>query len=262
MYRKIKNIVIWSFIIIYLIVSFGFISDKKAFINCKKVEINVIDQEKHKFITEEDILEIFENESMKIQGYPYDSVHTFRIEDKIRNLPQVRSAEVYSTIDGVLRIFITQKDPLVRIFNYNNDSYYIDREGWLMPCSDRYTDRVIVASGNINEPYSLRYKKNFKPVNQDKDYSVLKDIYALAEFIEADEFWEKQIQQIYINDEKEIELIPVAGDHYIILGDINNFREKLRNLRAVYEKGFSNEGWNKYSLISLKFKNQVVCTKK
>ncbi|MFH2141938.1 MAG: hypothetical protein ABIJ97_05920 [Bacteroidota bacterium] len=263
MYRKIKNIVIWFLIVIYIIIVFGFISDEKAFISCKNIEIEIGDKEKYQFIKEKDVLDIFKNESLKIQGYPFDSIHPYIIEKILMSQPSVKSAEVYTTIDGIIRIFISQREPLLRIINFNNESYYIDKDGWLMPWSEKYTARVIVVSGNINEPYSIKYKKNvgnFADESNNRNSSLFK-LYKLAQYIESNDFWKSQIQQIYINKDEEIELIPIVGNHIILLGDIDNFKEKLFNLKLVYEKGFSVEGWNNYKVINLKFKNQVVCTK-
>jgi len=43
--------------------------------------------------------------------------------------------------------------------------------------------------------------------------------------------------------------------------DIYNIVEKFRNLKAFYLHKINSVGWNKYSIINLKYKNQVVCTK-
>jgi cell division protein FtsQ len=59
-----------------------------------------------------------------------------------------------------------------------------------------------------------------------------------------------------------VELTPTVGSQQIILGKIENYKENLEKLRLFYEKGLSKVGWNNYSVINLKYKNQVVCTKK
>mgnify|MGYP000956836569 FL=1 len=41
-----------------------------------------------------------------------------------------------------------------------------------------------------------------------------------------------------------------------------NYKKKFRNLRAFYLQGLNNVGWNKYEKISLRFDNQVICTKR
>ncbi len=91
---------------------------------------------------------------------------------------------------------------------------------------------------------------------------MIDDIFAVVSFIEKDEFLKAQIQQIFINEKNDIELVPMVGDHKIILGDKKDLDTKFRKLLLLYQKGLSKTGWNQYSIINLKFKNQVICTKK
>ena len=94
-----------------------------------------------------------------------------------------------------------------------------------------------------------------------KNNSIVSSIYTLATFIVKDEFFKAQIEQIYITDSKEIELIPKVGNHIIIFGSIQDIEEKLEKLKLFYTKGLKKTGWNKYKTINLKFRNQIVCTK-
>jgi cell division protein FtsQ len=59
-----------------------------------------------------------------------------------------------------------------------------------------------------------------------------------------------------------MELIPRLGQHRILLGDTTDLRDKLDRMRTFYLQGLNNTGWDKYELINLKYKNQVVCTKR
>jgi cell division protein FtsQ len=46
-----------------------------------------------------------------------------------------------------------------------------------------------------------------------------------------------------------------------LLGDAHDLDEKFRKLFAFYRYGLNKIGWNKYSIINIKFKNQVICSK-
>ncbi|MBA3972491.1 MAG: hypothetical protein H0X46_10205, partial [Bacteroidetes bacterium] len=93
--------------------------------------------------------------------------------------------------------------------------------------------------------------------------SLLDEIYAMANYINADKFWSAQIQQIYINKDRDMELVPLAGDHKIVFGDTTFMDTKFKKLLTFYQQGLNTTGWwDKYSIINLKFKNQIVCTKK
>ena len=70
------------------------------------------------------------------------------------------------------------------------------------------------------------------------------------------------IQQIYVNKDKEIELYPAIGNHKIVFGDAQNLNEKFNKLKLFYTEGLNkSDAWTKYSIINLKYKNLVVCTK-
>jgi cell division protein FtsQ len=53
-------------------------------------------------------------------------------------------------------------------------------------------------------------------------------------------------------------LIPRVGKHSIVIGSPENLAEKMENLRIFYIKALKNLGWDKYSVINLKYKNQIV----
>jgi cell division protein FtsQ len=90
-------------------------------------------------------------------------------------------------------------------------------------------------------------------------HSILKNIYQLVNYINSDNFWSAQIDQIYVDNDDEIDLIPRLGNNVIHLGTTENFGGKLRNLETFYKKVLPEVGWNKYELINLEFKDQIVC---
>lgn len=262
--KSVKEILIWVFIAAYLVVVLGFVAEERKTIPCISVNVHIIDETNNYFVEEEDIITTLYDKGEKMLGYPIDSINLARLEELIYEHPSIRNAEVYADIQGDLNIDIQQRNPILRIINYNKESYYIDDEGALMPLSDKFTAHVIVANGKINEPYNLRYTKDIISYNEDDELNrgeILKDLYVLARYIYEDKFWKSQFEQIYVNG-NEFELIPRVGTHLIIFGGIENYKKKLRNLKSVYQVGFKRYGWNNYSTINLKYDNQVICTKR
>jgi cell division protein FtsQ len=132
--------------------------------------------------------------------------------------------------------------------------------------SDKYTAKVLIVNGVIAEPYIKRYTYSISDIGKDSllnATSILDEVFAMANYINADKFWSAQIQQIYINKDRDMELVPMAGDQKIIFGDTIAMDEKFKKLLTFYQQGLNTTGWwDKYSVINLKFKNQIVCTKK
>ena len=84
----------------------------------------------------------------------------------------------------------------------------------------------------------------------------------LASFLDSNEPWKNEIQQVNVIDEQHIELIPMTGDHRIRIGNSDNIKEKMDKLLLFREEGLDKVGWNKYAYIDLSYNGQVVCTKK
>ena len=162
----------------------------------------------------------------------------------------------------MVKVNIQQRRPVIRILTSADESYYIDEEATLMPLSENYTVKVLVANGNITESYGRFYKKKIADTTLTKK-SILDELYAMANYINRDEFWKAQITQIYVNEDREIEIVPLVGDQKIIFGDTTAMDEKFKKLKIFYKEGMNTiDCWNKYATINLKYKNQIVCTKK
>jgi cell division protein FtsQ len=264
--KKIAFFTLWTGLIIGLLVSMGFVNKEQAAQLCSNMDISVDQNDELYFLDKLDVAQLIRDRGDSIDGQPQASVSVPEIEKALNSHAAIQNAEVYMTVNGELKIHITQRKPVVRVINPDGDSYYIDNRGKLMPLSDKYTAKVLIASGIISEPYIKRYMHSIDDVGKDSALnavSALNEIYAMANYINADKFWSAQIQQIYINKDKDMELVPVAGDQKIIFGDTAAMEEKFEKLLTFYQQGLNTTGWwDKYSVINLKFRNQIVCTKK
>jgi cell division protein FtsQ len=254
----------WILIILYLVIVLGFVSIKRNKIRCNSIDIIINDTTNNVFIERDDIMPLIYGRKEMVLGSMMDSLNIAQLEKKIIEHPLIKDAEVYKTIDGRLIIEITQRNPIIRILNKRGQSYYIDSEGAIMPLSDRYTARILIANGEI--------AGNFKPENninviemynnsEQRKAKILYDLYSLAQYIDNHKFFKAQIEQIFVNHKQEFELYPKVGRHVILFGSIENYKEKFRNLEALYKLEFTKSGWNKYKYVNLKYKNQVVCVK-
>lgn len=263
--HRISQIAIWSFFIAGLGLFLGFSESQLNRIICAEIVVEITDTTGYYFVEPNDILNLLTEKGYKLKGTQLDKIPLNKIENEIRNHPSVKGAEVYNTLDGILHIDVKQRNPILRIINYNNESYYIDNEGALFPLSDKYTARVIVANGNLNEPYNLRYKRNASDSLEMDELGrkfFIDDLFRLARFIQADNFYKSLVEQVYVNENSEIEMVPKIGKFIILLGSTDNLEEKFKNLKTFMQIALPREGWDKYSQINIKYKDQIVCTKK
>ncbi len=110
----------------------------------------------------------------------------------------------------------------------------------------------------------LQQKNNL--TTQKKLEKIADDFSKLTNFVEIvahDDFWSSEIVQIVLSEGYEgamqIALVPRSADFIVDMGYCDNLEGKLRDLTLFYEQGLRNIGWDKYSHISLRYKNQIVC---
>jgi len=244
MLKKILLISVVVLLLAYLLFAIFYLNPRsKKDLKCKDVRIEIVDTLDRHYLTDNDILGYINKAGLSPVGKNLSAVNTAVIENKLKENPLVKRVECFKTIDGTVRIKVFQKIPVLRIFS-TKESYYVDIDGEKMPVPDNFAAYLPIASGFISDSLAK------------------KQLYEFALFLQRDKFWNSQIKQIYIEPNGDVDLTPAVGDHQIILGKIEDYKENLEKLRLFYDKGLSKVGWNKYSIINLKYKNQVVCTKK
>jgi cell division protein FtsQ len=152
----------------------------------------------------------------------------------------------------------------LRIINNRFESFYLDEAGSLLPVNPGFSAHVLVANGFIPDSYmkNPNYRVNILALSDSIFYdSLMTNLFKLAKFITHDSFLKTQIDQIYVNELGEFELIPSIGNHIILLGTTEDLDAKFRKLIVFYRLGLNKIGWNKYNVINIKYKNQVVCSK-
>ncbi|MBN2669697.1 MAG: hypothetical protein JXR60_10760 [Bacteroidales bacterium] len=243
---------------IYLLVALSFTHNKFKQIRCTHIDVNVLDSAKAMFISPKDITQLISKNEFNIIGYPLSDINTLVVERAITMHPSIKSAQVYSSVKGALKVAIQQREPIVRIMNKNGTGYYIDLEGDLMPLSDNYTARVPIINGAINKSYQKYKIQNF---NQEKSDSLLQSVYRLSLAIYRNPYWNAMTDQLYTDNEQNISIIPKTGADQIFLGRTFDFDKDLNILTEFYNQVLPVVGWEKYKTINLKFNKQVVCKK-
>lgn len=260
MKKKLLTILKWSLLGLYFLLMLGFASKKRENIVCTKLSITV--DSAHKFANQESIEKMLLANNIKIDSCIIDNLNFDQIEKLLESDPYIKKAEVYSKFDGELNIYIKQRNPVMRIITTDNNSYYIDDQYNKMPVCMYYSANVVVVSGEISEDFIT---KGFTPevINKKECTDVnLHTIYEFVNFINQNPLWKSQFEQIYINEDNEIELVPRVGNHVIILGNLKDYKYKLWKLEALYKNRTSVKDWNIYSTINLKYSDQIICKKR
>ncbi|RYF90159.1 MAG: hypothetical protein EOO03_04310 [Chitinophagaceae bacterium] len=81
---------------------------------------------------------------------------------------------------------------------------------------------------------------------------------SISEKLMADSFLMAMIDQVDITAQRSFEMIPKIGNQTIVFGDAVDADEKFNKLKLFYKKVITTAGFNRYSVINLQYKDQVV----
>ncbi len=239
----------WALSLSGLVLLMSFIETEKS--NQKCVGVKVFIPGYQNFVTRQEVDRLLLNAGGQLQGKDLNAINTQNLEDALKANPFIETAKVYADMNGTVWVRIKQREPILRIFNAKNQDFYIDQNGLKIPVSPNFTAQVLVATGNITEDLESRVNGLRTPL--------AKDLFKLALFISKDTLWSDQIEQIYVNSNSEIQLVPRVGDHQIILGNADSLESKFKNLLIFYKEAMPKIGWNTYKTLNLKYANQVIC---
>ena len=218
------------------------------------------------FVSEDNIRTMLIRNGFDFDNQKIGEVSVPVIEQLVANDPGVEMCDVSISVNGKVHITIVQRRAVARITNLAGDSYYMDDKGRLMPVNSGYTAPVIVVNGWLADSYSEWSDADFSTVGEDSALATtthLDDIWNIIHAVEQDSFLGAQMVQLYLSPEEGYVFIPRVGDHRIIFGDASGIDGKFKKLHLFYAYGLAKTGrWDEYSAIDLRFKNQIVCTKK
>jgi len=237
------SILIAVLLIGYIAFASFFFYEKKQDILCNEIQVIVKDSLDKHFVNEQDVLSLLKVAALNPINKPMSEVNTDKIETELLKNQMISQIEAYKTPSGKIKLEIKQKLPILRVIG-THGNFYIDNLGSVMPVSSRYVVHVPIATGHVEKEFAMT------------------DLYKFALFLQKNDFWNSQIEQIYVHADHEVEITPRVGDHRIILGQLDNFEEKLNNLLLFYKQAVPKIGWDKYNTINLKYRDQIVCTKK
>ena len=222
----------------------------------KKIEIQVARPTEKGFVNKE---EIYNNIKQHLSDTNrLKDIDISLIEESLAKNPWIDNIDAYTDIDGNLIVNIKESIPVLRVFNQNGNSFFLDNNGKLLPLSKKYTPRLLVANGYI-KTNPLKGHNYINDTVYKKDD--LKKLLFITRKLNRYPFLKSLISEIYLNSKNEFDLIPIVGNQTIKLGDTVNITHKLENLIIFYKKSLVYDGWDKYKTVNLKYRNQIVCTK-
>ena len=220
---------------------------------CRNIQVKIDYDSGLAFLTEAEIKEKIDYMcGGKIAGKPLSGIDFSGMEKTIRKNPFVSDAEIFVNQEQDVVVDIVQKRPVMRVINSDGVSYYISEKNERIPVSDNFTSHVAIALGNV------AMHKDTK-----RDSAVQTALYKLILFVRKDEFLNALVDQVYVEADGQMEVIPKIAGQTIRFGLVDdNLAEKFDRLKIFYNEGLRKVGWDKYKTIDLRYKDQVVCERR
>jgi cell division protein FtsQ len=219
---------------------FAFTSNRNAHRKLIKTEVIFVDNDAD-FISKKTVNKLLIENKTDVRSIAKEDLNLNKLENSINKNPMVEKAEVYVTVDGVLKAIVKQKTPVARVFD-SVGTYYLDNEGNTMPLSGLNTARVPLVVGEIS------------PRNRKKLAQVLRVIY-------KDPFLKKNIIGVELDANDDVKMTNRNFDFQIEFGKMVQIEKKFNNYKAFFQKTIVDSSLTKYKKINLRFSHQVVCTK-
>jgi len=264
--KKIIGILIWALAIPGIGIVFFLTNKHYQDKPCTNVNIKINyhsnGEKSDVFLTYDDVRSFIQNRFDSLKGRPMGEINIEELEVKTEEIPYVLDADAYKSINGEINLNIKQRRAIVLVIDSKGEKYYIDEEGSFIPTRIGFPADVLVCNGNIPayEFYGTHNSQAYK--DSIIQNTILADIYSIAKEINRDNFLKKEISQLYVNTKQEFIMIPLVGKHQIVFGTAANQSEKFEKLKAFYHQAHKYNAWGKYKTINLKYKDQIVCTKK
>lgn len=172
-------------------------------------------------------------------GLPWkakDSLALNMLETLLEDNPYVDNAEVYHFQQGILGVNIQEKSAVVRI--QGTDQYYLDKAGNQFPISNKHTPKVPLYMGTLEEEQK-------------------EDLLSLIDYIDKDPFLRNELASIHYRSNSYFIGLRSYGFE-VEIGMMRRIGEKLSKLKVFCAYHDNHRLKREYTLINLKFKNQVV----
>lgn len=210
---------------------------------CRRVEIQIVNQDSISFVNQRGIVEDLKNAHIKLEGLPMWHINSDKIENLLAQSQYLESADCVKGINGVFIIRVKQLVPVMRIFD-GNESYYVNRNGKRMNASANYFSDVPVVKGHFTAAYS--------PVK----------LLPMIDYVEHDPVLSSLVTMYDFKGPQDVFIVPCFQGHVVNMGDIENFESKFQKLLLFYRNVMPVKGWETYDTISLKWNHQVVASRR
>ena len=240
LWHKILFSVLITLLVGGLVVVLAFVVPSNDTKKCENIHLSVTDYDDFKFISNNDVRLQLQNSGVYPVGKLHSDIDLTEMEESLLKLSMIKSVKCYFATNGDVNVAVTQRVPVFRVMEEGR-SYYIDNERKRMSTSIKFSAYVPVVTGNVNFEFATT------------------NLYDFIVYLQSESRWRSAFTQIYVYPDNKVELVPRVGDFIIKMGSLDRYEAKLKKLDKFLKVLPKYHSWDKYSVINLEFRDQVVC---
>jgi len=240
---------IWTGILVLIAVTLGYAVIEQMSSKVVKLEIEIPKEDKERLLISKKTIS---KQILKIVGKDIRTVNLIdldltRIETLLEKDSRIENVEVFINKKNTLKVEVEIRRPFVRVIANNGDQFYLDAKGVRVSTVKNQAIRVPVVTGDIDE-YTGNWLNNKK--------HNLNEVFTMAKALYKDDFLYALIEQIVIDENNTITLIPKVGPK-LFIGDTRKLSQKLTNLKSGYKHILNREGYEGIDTLNFSIPNQV-----
>ncbi|MDO4319240.1 MAG: hypothetical protein Q4C34_01575 [Bacteroidales bacterium] len=165
------------------------------------------------------------------------------LEQKLRACDKIEHVNVFVLNNGALAIDVVPMVPVARVFD-GPTSYYINAGGKRISADPRFHVDVPVVVGHFTDE---------RPATR---------LLPMLDYIASRPELDALVSTVKQDSNGDIIVVPTIRGHVINMGDTTRVADKFARVRTFYRRVLPVRGWETYDTLSVKWRGQVVATRR
>lgn len=244
MWKTIVKTVLCLVLLGYVAFAFAFVHEENAARVCPGIDLRIVGSTIPDSVLRQGVTSQLARYGRKLKGETLENIDLQKLEDYLGNFSNFESVECSFNPDSRLRITITPIKAEVRVFSDKGNSFYINRYGKRIKADAEFFIDVPVL------------------IAPEKYEGCISSALSVIRYASADQELSQLIAAYKIDGPSDLIIIPRLQGHVINFGDSTRLEEKKAAIMAAYRHVLPAKGWNTYDTISVKFKSQIVASRR
>ncbi len=256
------NVLVTVLIIAYGVWSIMLTNKNEESVTLRSVDVTFVDSAEVQFITPREITRLITRELYPI-GTKIEEVELYKIDSALKANQYLQNVEVWTTIEGAVKVVAQQRKPLFRVVDQGGADFYVDSTlTHLMLPAGGYVEGVPILSTKINFTIPTDYGGELSKKNNEKDIDFIKKLATFVGYMRPGGILQELSGQFFVEEiggELEVDIIPERGNSIIQLGTIApEMADRIENVEKFYTQAYNYARLDSAQVVDARFRGQIL----